>query len=393
PPNVTLSLPADNYINDSSDPVSVTFECNATDDAGLANISLYITNSSNQSFALNQTTSISGTSNSTSWTLELANGNYTWNCLAYDSSGNSDWGDSNRSLTINYTILGLGRPNLTITLNPDNESSDLNWTNVTNALSYTLYYSDNLCEIINMNLNNISYGIRNITGLTYLNSTDFNASNNQSIYYRVSAVRGSLENLSLDIVGKHTYYLIGTSSGTNDNNRKNWISLALNASYDAETFVQNIPEGLGIRVKKLDRPDNDSYTYITHNKAGPNNFTMELEGGYEIEVSNDINYTIVGVPFVSPFTYQLIGTSSGTNDNKRKDWIGVKSCNSNNTDAETFIQGVPGDVGIRVKKLDRPDNNTYTYITHNKAGPNNFTMDVGGGYVVEVSDNVNYTFI
>ncbi|MBU1111577.1 MAG: PGF-pre-PGF domain-containing protein, partial [Nanoarchaeota archaeon] len=100
--NVTLSLPADNYANSTSDPVNVIFTCNTTEDNSLANVSLYITNSSNQSFSLNSTTNISGTSNSTSWTLSLSNGNYTWNCLAYDTLGNSDW-DNNRTLTINYT--------------------------------------------------------------------------------------------------------------------------------------------------------------------------------------------------------------------------------------------------------------------------------------------------
>ncbi|MFH1828355.1 MAG: DUF2341 domain-containing protein, partial [Nanoarchaeota archaeon] len=102
-PNVTLSLPPNNYVNDTSDPVNITFECNATDDNGLANISLYITNSQNTSFALNQTTNITGISDSVAWTLSLANGNYTWNCLAYDSAGMSDWGDANRTLKINYS--------------------------------------------------------------------------------------------------------------------------------------------------------------------------------------------------------------------------------------------------------------------------------------------------
>ena len=103
PPNVTLVSPSDNYVNDTSDPLNVTFECNATDNVGLENISLYITNSSDQSFSLNQTINISGTSNSSSWILELGSGNYTWNCLAYDDASQSDWGDNNRSLRINYT--------------------------------------------------------------------------------------------------------------------------------------------------------------------------------------------------------------------------------------------------------------------------------------------------
>lgn len=136
--NVTLIRPVPNYYNDTSDPVNVTFECNATDDAALANISLYITNSSNQSFSLNQTTNISGTSNSSSWTLELSNGNYTWNCLAYDTSDNFDWGDNNRSVLINFSALPTPQPNLTITKtdtpDPVQNGSLLNYTlNITNV--------------------------------------------------------------------------------------------------------------------------------------------------------------------------------------------------------------------------------------------------------------------
>jgi len=100
-PNTTLNSPNRSYSNSNSDPVSVTFNCSATEGYDLANISLYITNNSNSSFSLNQTTNVSGTSNSTNWTLSLSNGDYTWNCIAYDSVGNFDWAE-NRSILINY---------------------------------------------------------------------------------------------------------------------------------------------------------------------------------------------------------------------------------------------------------------------------------------------------
>lgn len=102
PPNTTLNYPPINYYNDSSDPVAITFNCSATDDYGLVNISLYITNNQNTSFALNKTTGVSGTTNETTWTLSLINGNYTWNCRAYDSNGLDDWAE-NRTILINYS--------------------------------------------------------------------------------------------------------------------------------------------------------------------------------------------------------------------------------------------------------------------------------------------------
>jgi hypothetical protein len=102
-PNVTLVTPGVGYYNDTASLVNVTFNCSVTDTYNLSNVSLYITNSQNTSFALNRTTSITGTSAWANWTLQLTNGNYTWNCLAYDTSGNLDWGDQNRTVAINYT--------------------------------------------------------------------------------------------------------------------------------------------------------------------------------------------------------------------------------------------------------------------------------------------------
>ncbi|MEK6822347.1 MAG: right-handed parallel beta-helix repeat-containing protein, partial [Nanoarchaeota archaeon] len=101
PPTVNLSAPADNYYNDTLRPATVFFQCNATDDTALKNISLYITNATNSSFGLNQTTNVSGTSATASWNVSLGNGNYTWNCLAYDTAGNSAFAAVNRSLHVN----------------------------------------------------------------------------------------------------------------------------------------------------------------------------------------------------------------------------------------------------------------------------------------------------
>jgi hypothetical protein len=99
-PNVTLLSPAAGYSSESGPLTNLTFSCNATDDNQLVNISLYLTNSTNQSFALNQSTNISGTTNNSNWTLELGIGNYTWNCLAVDNASQRGWGTANRSILL-----------------------------------------------------------------------------------------------------------------------------------------------------------------------------------------------------------------------------------------------------------------------------------------------------
>ncbi|MBS3168761.1 hypothetical protein J4216_06550, partial [Candidatus Woesearchaeota archaeon] len=100
-----LMTPPNNYFNDSAPNLNINFTCgfsenNAT--AELSNISLYITDSNNQSFALNQVTAVSGTTNVTSWILNLNVGNYTWNCLAFNNISESRWA-TNKSLTLNFT--------------------------------------------------------------------------------------------------------------------------------------------------------------------------------------------------------------------------------------------------------------------------------------------------
>ncbi len=101
-PTIILNNPAANLINDSVNVTNVTFNCSVTDLSNLFNISLYITNSSNTSFALNQTTNITRLSNSSNWSLSLPTGNYTWNCLGYDTYNNSAWASTNRTITIGF---------------------------------------------------------------------------------------------------------------------------------------------------------------------------------------------------------------------------------------------------------------------------------------------------
>ncbi len=96
-PFVNLVQPVPGYTKDAL-VANVTFRCNATDNLGLVNISLYITGRYNQSFSRNRTTALSGLSGSASWNLTLVNGTYTWNCLAYDNNNNPAWSEFNRSV-------------------------------------------------------------------------------------------------------------------------------------------------------------------------------------------------------------------------------------------------------------------------------------------------------
>ncbi|OYT53384.1 MAG: hypothetical protein B6U72_05980 [Candidatus Altiarchaeales archaeon ex4484_2] len=102
PPTVSLDYPPDNYVNDSSDPVNISFSCSASDDQSLVNLILYIWNSSGGLYEMEYVTVSSHT-----WNVSLGNGNYTWNCLAFDNSSQQDWGDSNYTVKVNYSETDL----------------------------------------------------------------------------------------------------------------------------------------------------------------------------------------------------------------------------------------------------------------------------------------------
>ncbi len=136
PPNTVLNNPPTGYYDDTSDPANVTFNCSATDDNGLTSISLYLTDSTDQHFSLNNTKTITGTSNSTSWTLILDKGNYTWNCLSQDTGGNNAFATNNRSIKINYTNKDTTPP--IVNLNSPTEGQTFTTTNnVTFSVSST----------------------------------------------------------------------------------------------------------------------------------------------------------------------------------------------------------------------------------------------------------------
>jgi parallel beta-helix repeat protein len=100
PPNTTLVSPLDNSTDNDG---SITFNCSATDDNNLVNISLY--GNWSGSWIANETKSLTGISNSTEFTKNLPNGFYKWNCLAYDSASQKDWADANWTIKINITTL------------------------------------------------------------------------------------------------------------------------------------------------------------------------------------------------------------------------------------------------------------------------------------------------
>ncbi len=154
-PTTTMNFPS-NATNISS---PTSFNCSATDTQGLHNMTLYLWNGS----TITNTTLMNGTLNSTIFSQTLADGNYSWNCLACDNStpSSSDWAPNNFTITIDST-----NPTVTIqspsdVTNTTDTGLDVTYT-VTDTNLNTCWYSND-----SMSANTtISCGT-NITGVTW----------------------------------------------------------------------------------------------------------------------------------------------------------------------------------------------------------------------------------
>lgn len=114
PPTVTLNSPSDDSIDTDG---TVTFNCSATDDNQLTNITLY--HNISRTWSINETKNLTGISDSETWTINnILNGtSFVWNCLAYDNASNSSWASSNR--TVNIMIAGdTTPPTIAYTITP-----------------------------------------------------------------------------------------------------------------------------------------------------------------------------------------------------------------------------------------------------------------------------------
>ncbi|MDY6932025.1 MAG: hypothetical protein SVJ22_08955 [Halobacteriota archaeon] len=97
PPTVTLFSPQD---GDSTSNLTILFNCSATDDVNLKNITLY--GNWSGGWHANETVNLTGTSNSKTFSKTLPEGSYKWNALACDNNSNA-WGASNFTFDIVQT--------------------------------------------------------------------------------------------------------------------------------------------------------------------------------------------------------------------------------------------------------------------------------------------------
>ncbi|MBN1896595.1 MAG: hypothetical protein JW789_02600 [Candidatus Aenigmarchaeota archaeon] len=135
-PDTTIPSPGDFYETSSN---AVSLNCTVTDNNNITNLSLYL-NATGQWLANETVPVYSGTYNSTNFTLSISEGTYIWNCISFDSASNFDWGDSNKTFTVDNTppVVNIVLPAST---QASNESISLNYT--ADATASSCWYNIN----------------------------------------------------------------------------------------------------------------------------------------------------------------------------------------------------------------------------------------------------------
>jgi len=132
PPTSILSLPDD--FNETEQGI-ITFECNATDDLMLENVTLYVWNSTG-GIITTETKIWNGTFNTTTFDFEFKFDNVThWNCLVNDNSSQEDWADANFTLNITSAVADTVFPDLNITFPINNTNYSSNIININYSVS------------------------------------------------------------------------------------------------------------------------------------------------------------------------------------------------------------------------------------------------------------------
>ncbi|MFH1683219.1 MAG: hypothetical protein ABIA37_05485 [Candidatus Woesearchaeota archaeon] len=300
--------------------------------------------------------------------------------------------------TVSLTILapdGVAGPDLLDGKVINNHSVYLNWSNVSAATSYNLYYSSNISAIMLLNTSNIPGDVNNISGITLLNWTDTTANQTQKRYYTVSAVKGTAENLTTDQpVGKFTYYYTAPVSGTYGTLATNRISIYLNISYYAESFLQEIPSFLNSTISRLEKSDGSGEYLTTHVRGlnDGNNFSLDLSKGYAVTVDQDYNHTIVGDVAFTPYNLSYTAPSSTTYGTLATNWAGIYDFNKTYY-AESFLQEIPSFLNSTISRLEKSDGSGEYLTTHVRGlnDGNNFSINLGVGYAITVDDNYTQT--
>ncbi len=312
--------------------------------------------------------------------------------------GKSGFEDNNASdsfyITVSEVSAVLGPSEINCTLNQDDSNVDLNWTSVSGAIRYTIYYSSNISQIVNLSLDNIGVNVTQVN-FTVRNWTDTSAYNVTKRYYTVSATTSGGVGLTEDTVcGKFTYEFDVPVSGTYGKLASNYLSLYLNNNYTAESFMQELPSYLNSTLSILQKSDGNGEFIKTHVRglSDGNDFNLIETEGYLLTVDNYYNHTIVKDISPEPYNVNYTIFVSSSKGKLATNWKGIYDFNRTHT-AETLLQQIPSYLNSTASTLMKTDVSGEFLKTHVRglSDGNDFDIELGKGYIFTLDNNYTQT--
>ncbi|PIN89817.1 hypothetical protein COU60_02725, partial [Candidatus Pacearchaeota archaeon CG10_big_fil_rev_8_21_14_0_10_34_76] len=306
-------------------------------------------------------------------------GYYEWNVECIDIYGNKG-----NNLT-NFSFAAFNLPyNSPISININQTSNNgtgnvsLSWGEVSNALNYNVYYSDDLSG---------NFILLNTTA--EINFTDYTFAGNKRRFYRVNALNPTGENVSTDIFSAQVYTL------AHNGNTRNWIGFASNASYlnNANDTLNEIIGATAISMWNATMQKKSTCNGFSC-PAFPSctdtncNFDLNLGFGYEVNLNSSypsqVNWSLVGKVH-DPINITLIKNQTGFG----KNWISIYG-NSSLTDARSLLLNVTNSESVSRWNPFLQTSAGYVKIGEIFFGTN-FPILLEEGYEISVSQTTNWT--
>ncbi len=149
-------------------------------------------------------------SNITIWSISANSpGNSNISVSTICTSGTGDV-DSVYNITVTSAAAAIAAPqNLTSDLAVNNQSVILNWSQVSGAEGYYIYYSDNLTWIMQLNSSNApATGNITLLGASNISWIDNSANQSTQRFYALTSYSGSIKNFTVDRMGKFDINLV-----------------------------------------------------------------------------------------------------------------------------------------------------------------------------------------
>lgn len=297
---------------------------------------------------------------------------------------------NNTSNLTNITNVTLPAPNISISYDGN---VSVNWSDE-NAPTYTVFYSSNISAIVLLNTSNVPADVYNVSGITTLNWTDVNHSDDTRRYYTVASVNGTFMNLSHDMpVGKNTHYFTTPTSNAYGSLASQYMSLYLyNQNYgNASSFLVDVPSNLNPSLTKLLKSDSGGEFFSSHVKGFGNDFSIYLNHAYILTVNSDYNLTVVGRVVRPPYILEYDEVTSSVYGSLASNFRGVPDTGKNLT-ANQLMNSIPPVYNPSISTLQKSDasGEFYSSYVRGLAG-GSWIVEPGVGYVITSNADYNHT--